>query len=321
MMTLSNRTKRYLSTGLADSRAADEIVEALNLANVATTGITYFVDSVTGSDAAGANNGRSGTVPYATLDHAINQCRANKGDVILLMPGHAETIIADSGVDIDVAGITIIGLGQGAARPTFTFETAVTADFKLAAASTTVINVLFLGNIDALTGVIEVSAADCALIDCEYRDVTGQATDVIVTTANADRLLIDGHKHYGAAGDGGDTAVVVVGCDDVTIRNSKFYGNFDLGAIECRTTAAVRLRVHDCEIWTEGAEDLAILDTITGSTGLIGPNVLMALQDNAANITEAITGATFMVFDVGVHVVNLANEKSIAINWTASTDA
>lgn len=317
MSSINKVARQAFRSGMTDDNAANQILAAIDSSITNTTGNVYYVDSGAGVD---SGNGTDPTAPFATLDYAVGKCAANNGDVIVLMPGHAETITADSGVDIDVAGITVLGLGYGASRPTFTFTTAVTADFKLAAASTVVINVLFLGGIDATTGVIEVSAADCALINTEYRDSTGQATDVIVTTAGADRLLIDGHRHIGAAADGGDTAVVVVGCDDVTIRNCEFYGNFDLGAIECRTTAAVRLRVHDCQIWTEGSEDLCILDTVTGSTGLIGPNVFMMLQDDAANITEAITGATFTVFDVGVHVANAANQKSLAINWTAAAD-
>lgn len=317
MAGITRRNRSVFRDKIQDYNTANNILEHIENTLATTTGNVFYVDSGIGVDSGDGNTSNS---PFATLDYAVGKCSANNGDVIVLMPGHAETITADSGVDIDIAGITVIGLGYGAARPTFTFTTAVTADFKLAAASTVVCNVLFLGGIDATTGVIEVSAADCALINTEYRDSTGQATDVIVTTANADRLLIDGHRHIGAAADGGDTAVVVVGCDDVTIRNCEFYGNFDLGAIECRTTAAVRLRVHDCQIWTEGAEDLCILDTVTGSTGLIGPNVFMMLQDDAANITEAITGATFTVFDVGVHVANAANQKSLAINWTAAAD-
>jgi hypothetical protein len=317
-MSISSDARGSLRSGLASRRAANEIANAIDLAVGGTTGTIFYVDSSTGVD--GTGSGRNEDTPFATLDFAIGECTASKGDVILLMPGHAETIIADSGVDIDVAGITIIGLGRGADRATFTFTTAVTADFKLAAASTSVRNVLFLGGLDATTGVIEVTAADCELIDCEYRDVTGQATDVIITSVAADRLLIDGLRFIGAAGDGGDTAIALVGCDDVTIRNCEFYGNFDLGAIECRTTAVVRLRVHDCQIWTEGAEDLGILDTITASTGIIGPNVNIFLQDNAANLTEAITGATFVVMGEN-HVANAVAEKSISINWTAATDA
>ena len=280
-------------------------------------GDIWFVDSGVGVNAAGY--GENPDKPFATLDYAVGNCTANNGDVIYLMPGHAETIVADSGVDIDVAGVKVIGLGWGASRPTFTFTTAVTADFKLAAASVVVENVLFLGGIDALTGPIEISGADCKLLNCEYRDVTGEATDIIMTVNNADRLLIDGLRVIGAAGDGGDSAVCLVGCDDAIVQNFDIYGNFDVGAIECRTTASARIKVRNGTIWTEGAEDLCIADTITGSTGTIGPNLALILQDNAANITEAITGATVQVIDP-VYVVNAVAEQAMLINWTASTD-
>jgi hypothetical protein len=284
---------------------------------VAHPGDIWFVDSGVGVDAAGY--GQNPDSPCATLDYAVGLCTANNGDVIYVMPGHAETIVADSGVDIDVAGVKVVGLGWGASRPTFTFTTAVTADFKLAAASVHVENILFLGGIDATTGVVEISGADCKLINCEYRDVTGEATDIIVTVNNADRLLIDGLRVIGAAGDGGDTAIALDGCDDAVIRNFDIYGNFDQGAIECRTTASNRIKVYSGTIWTEGAEDLAIKDLITASTGTIGPDLNLILQDNAANITEAITGATFQL--VGpIWVVNAVAEQSMQINWTASTD-
>jgi hypothetical protein len=218
-----------------------------------------------------------------------------------------------------VAGVTIIGLGTGASRPTFT-ATAIAGDFKLAAASTYIENLLFLGGIDATTGIIEVSAADCQIVDCEYRDVTGQATDVLITTAAADRLLIDGFKVIGAAAAGCNSAIALVGADDCVIRGCYLYGNFAVGAIDLRTTASPRVNIHDCKIWTENAADIAIVDTITASTGFIGPNLQIRLQDDAANITEAVTGATFHLIDP-VYVVNANNEKAMLINWTASTDA
>ena len=315
-MAVTGFTRKAMRFGLANAQAAKEIGDILDY--IDGVGNRWHVDSGAGAD---TNDGKAPDRAFATLDYAIGKATANNGDVIYVLPGHAETITADSGVDIDVAGLSIIGLGHGSARPTFTFTTSVAADFKLAAANTVVKNILFVGGIDATTGVVEISAADCALINTEYRDSTGQATDVIITTADADRLVIDGHVHNGAAADGPDTAIVVVGCDDVTIKNSVFYGNFDLGAIQCRTTAAVRLRVHDIQVWTEGAEDLAILDTVTGSTGIMGPNIFMILKDDAGNVTEAITGATFYVMDHGVHVNNAANQRSLAINWTQVADS
>ena len=166
---------------------------------------------------------------------------------------------------------------------------------------------------------VEVSAVDCAIIDCEYRDVTGQATDVIMTTAGADRLVIDGWTHFGAAADGGDSAICLVGMDDPEIKNCYIYGNFDVGAIECRTTAVVRANIHDCKIWTAAAQDLIIADTITTSTGWVGPNIFAMLADNAANITEAVAGATFQFVDP-IYICNLAGEKAMLTNITASVD-
>lgn len=281
-----------------------------------TTGKRLYVDD-SGSDAAGY--GESPDKPVATLDYAVGLCTADQGDVIFVMPGHAESLAADSAVDIDVAGVTVIGLGWGRNMPTFN-ATAAAGDLKLAAAGVTIQNLRFTGGIDATTGIVEVSAADCAILGCEYRDVTGQATDIIMTTAAADRLLIDGLRVFGAAAAGGNSAIALVGLDDFELRNFFIYGNFAVGGVDIRTTAAVRCWIHDGVIWTENAADIGIVDTITGSTGVIGPNLYLNLQDDAANVTEAITGATFNVFDP-VYVCNAANQKALLINWTAVADS
>lgn len=283
-------------------------------------GMIFFVDSsVTGaSDSAGF--GLSPDKPFATLDYAVGQCTASAGDTIFCMPNHSETLVADSGVDIDVVGVHVIGLGEGSVRPTFSFGTAVTADFKLAANGVTVENLLFLGRIDALTGPIEISGTDCKLLNCEYRDVTGQATDIVMAIDGCDRLLIDGFRVIGAAAAGGNSAIAIDGCDYGEIRNFHLYGNFAVGAIDLRTTPSVALWIHDGLIWTENAADIAIVDTITTSTGIIGPNLYLNLQDDAANVTEAVTGATFNLFPP-VYVCNAANQQALQINWTAVADA
>ena len=278
-------------------------------------GNAYFVDSNSGSD---TNKGTSWENALATIDAAVNKCTASNGDVIWVHPAHAENLAADSAIDIDLAGVSVIGIRRGRLMPTLT-GTAIAGDCKLAAAGVSIRNVRFLGGIDAMTGIVEVSGADCAILDCEYRDVTGQATDAIITTAAADRLLIDGLRFMGAAGAGANSAIAVVGADDTEIRNFYIYGNFAVGGIDFRTTLSARVNIHTGKIWTENAADIAIVDTITSSTGFIGPDIQIMLKDNAANITTAVTGATFQLVDP-VYVVNLVNEKAMLINWTASTD-
>lgn len=268
------------------------------------------------------SNGNNGTYhgPYATLDYAVGQCAGGRGDVIMVRPGHVETVTAAAGLALDVAGIAIVGLGNGASRPTVNFTTATSADMDVDAANISMVNFLFTGGIDALVGPIDVNAADFSLLNCEYRDVTGQATDVIIADAAADRLYIEDYFHNGAAAAGGAAAIALIGMDNPVITNFRIVGNFSTSAIDCRTTAVIDLNIYNGYIWTKNSADLCIRDTVTGSTGKIGPNLQLMLADNAANITEAVTGSTFHLFD-DVYVGNLVNEKAMLINWVAATDA
>ena len=267
------------------------------------------------------SNGNKGTfnAPFATLDYAVGQCRANKGDIIFIKPGHSETLTATS-VAVDVAGIAIVGLGQGSNRPTFNAD-ATASVFPISAANVLVHNLLFTGGIDAVVSMITVSAADVVLSNLEVRDVTGEIVVGILTTAAANRLIIDGFVYDGAVGDGATAAIAIVGGDRIEIKNFNIDGDFSVSAIDVRTTATTRLAVHDGKFYNrDAAVDTVIKDTVTASTGIMGPNLIISLEEHAANVTESITGATFRVID-NVYVVNLDNEKAMLINWTATTDA
>lgn len=289
-------------------------------------GNVYYVSNATSGLPEGAVTGASGgpgrspLTPFSSIDAAVGACVANRGDIICVLPGHVETVTAAGGLDLDVAGITIIGYGSGSKRPQINFTTATTADMDVDAANITMVNFLFTGGIDALAGPIDVNSADFKLINCEYRDVTGQATDVIVADANADRLYIENYFHNGAAAAGANSAIALTGMDNPVIKNFRLIGNFAVSAIDMRTTAVVDHDISDGYIWNKNASDICIKDTVTGSTGKIGPYLNFMLTDNAANITEAITAATAHVFQP-VNIVNLAGESSMQTNITASTDA
>src|SRR3990167_6420851 len=74
----------------------------------------------------GGSNTNDGSYlkPFATLDYAVGRCLANRGDVIYVMPGYTQAMAAADAVDVDVAGVTIIGLGRGTKRPKFTYSNA-----------------------------------------------------------------------------------------------------------------------------------------------------------------------------------------------------
>lgn len=292
------------------------------------TGETFYVSNVTTAAAlapgaiggSNGNDGKSPQRPFSTIDYAVGRCSADRGDAIYVLPGHVETVTAAAGLALDVAGITLVGVGSGSKRPQINFTTATTADMNVDAANITMRNFLFTGGIDALVAPIDVNAADFKLLDSEWRDVTGEAVNVILTDANAARMMIRNWRHDGAVGVGTNAGIAIVGGDGIVIDGLRMDGNFAVGGIDIRTTATTDLEVRNVVFRTRNAADIFLIDTVTGSTGMIGPNIYLRLQDNAANITESITGATFVLFD-DIYVVNLAGEKGMLINTTASTDA
>ncbi len=278
-----------------------------------TTGNTFYVKSGQTGD------GSASTSPISTIDAAIGLCTASNGDRSIVMPGHVETVTAAAGVALDVAGVTIVGVGYGSNRPTVNFTTAVGASFAVTAANCVVYNLLFTGGFDALTNPISVAAADFALVSCEYRDVTGQCTDCVLTTAAADRMQIRDFRYDGATAAGTNAAIAIVGGDRITIDGFNIDGNFAVGCIDIRTTATTDLEVRNGFARTRNSADIILIDTITASTGMIGPNISCRLQDNAANVTEAFTAAT-MVYFQNISIVNTAGEVGLNTNITATID-
>lgn len=292
--------------------------------NVVHPGSVFFVNNSSvipsGSNVGSDSNDGSYKSPFASINYAVTQCSAGRGDVIMVHPGHVETVSSAGGLTVGTSGVCIVGLGSGSLRPTVNF-TATTATCLMTANNCTFSNMLFTGGITAVAKMIIVSGADCCLDNCETRDVTGVMTNAITTTAAANRLKVLGHTHRGSASAGATAFMIIVGGDGIEVTATLIDGNFSVGGINIITTATTNLHVHDVlRFYNRNSSDIFLIDTITASTGQIGSNINLRLTDNAANITEACTGATF-VYMQPINVVNLAGESSMQLNITASTDA
>src|SRR6185437_9518845 len=73
---------------------------------------------------------------YLTLGAAMNVCQANQGWTIVVLPGHVETVTT---TPTFVAGVTIVGIGNGDERPTFNW-TATTSQWAINVANVKIIN-------------------------------------------------------------------------------------------------------------------------------------------------------------------------------------
>lgn len=213
-------------------------------------------------------NGNPGTYerPLATIDYAIGKCRANVGDMIIVKPGHAETVIAASGITADVAGVAIVGLGQGASRPTLTFGTATTASMVFSAANVTLQNIVGIAGLDGLLQPFDLQAADLWL-DIEWQDPTSliEAETTVRTTAAADRLYLK-YKHRGQTGGNANVrSIALVGVNGGRI-DLDYYGLASTAVVNFITTASTDIVVTGYSYNSGAAGAKTIIDTVTGST-------------------------------------------------------
>jgi len=194
-----------------------------------TTGNVFFVDTgaTLGSDRTAGRHGLDPERPFATVDFAIGRCSANNGDVIIVMPGHVETLAAASAWNFDVAGITVIGLGVGADRPTLTFATAAGADIAISAANTRLQNLLLVCNITSQTAMIDIDVdGDGAVIEnCEFREGSQTGLNFISITGVADDVQILNNKFYAPTAGNMNEAVIL----SAAITRFKFIGNYVYG--------------------------------------------------------------------------------------------
>lgn len=251
-----------------------------------SNGMYRFVSSVTGNS---GNKGTSITKPLATIAAAAAKSAIN--DVIIVLPGHTESVTAAAGIALTKAGLTIVGLGTGNKRPVITFSTSTAATMTITAAGVSIYNCVFdLTGIDALVAPISPTAADFRIQNCKFvtASASAQATLAILTTAACDRLTLVNNEFIGTTDAGTATAVRIVGGNEHVITGNRFYGAYttSLGAIENNTTACLRCTITDNMIENATASSTKAMVFAAGSTGTIARNTMQILSG-----TAPITGA------------------------------
>ena len=236
---------------------------------------------------------------FTGLEEANTNAVAARGDIIFCAPNHAETVGAAAAINLDKTGVSVIGLGNGAARPTFTFS-ATASTITMTAANVKLSNIIIVPSIDSVVSPIVVSAADCK-IDVEVQDAsdTVECVNAILTTADADRLDID-LKYIGdIAGDACVNAVRLVGVDTARI-NVDFYGVASTSIVEFHTTACHNIVVTG-KFYNDGTSlTKNVVDTATGSTwsatGWDGnSNANFAGGDNAALASDDVSAVSAQI--------------------------
>lgn len=242
-----------------------------------TTGNVFFVHSGTGANTyAGTTPAR----PFATIDTAIGYCTANKGDLILVMPGHSESISGVGAIAADVAGISIVGLGWGSLRPLITLHTTATT-IAVSAANVTFRNLRIATDVDAVVKVFNITAAGCTLDSVDFVETAACAClQFVLTTAAADDLTIQNCSwvQTQTAATALMQWILLVGTDRAKIRNN--FANLSgfatanpaNGVIVGATTASLDVEIVGNRFIILNSTGNIPISLLASSTGFVGYN-------------------------------------------------
>jgi len=276
-------------------------------------------------NAHGGANGNKGTreKPFGDIDYAIGRCTANKGDIIFVLPGHSETITAASAIDLDVAGVSLIGLGSGSDMPTIEFNHA-NATVAVGAHNVTIKNIRFNSSITGVVvGVnIEADINYCTIEDCVF-DVDAAATDEF----NHSIRLVDGNtgcvirRNTFHQGLGGAVAAIHLDADTAytEILENYITGDYSTACIAGDTTLSTNLLIKGNilvqgiggNIGTEPGIEL-----LTGTTGIIADNYIVC---NLATKAAAVVADTCFLFQ-NYYNEDVSGAATGGIIGTASAD-
>lgn len=257
---------------------------------VANTTSTYLADLMASfpSDKGGVSR------VFTSLTAASAMCVAGRGDVILVLPGETETVTAAGGIQLSADGVTIVGMGNGQDRPTFTFSTATTADMNVDAANITIENCIFdLTGVDALAAPIDVNAANFTMRNCEVitANVTNQAVLGILTDVNGTGMTLLNNQFLGTPTAGTAAAVRIVGGANHIVRGNLFIGSYTttLGAIDNATTAITNSMFENNFISNTTASSTVAMNFQSASTGMISNNRMQILSGTAPIVGPAMS--------------------------------
>jgi len=266
------------------------------------TSKVFYVRSTTGANTLGNNQGLSYSKPWATVDYAINQTTASVGDVIIVLPYHVETIAAADGFDADVAGISIIGIGNFTSMPTFTLsETASTV--AIGAANVTLKNLSFkAGKSAVVMGVsVEAGGDDTVIDSCFFPEPatsTFEFVRAILLAAGADRVTIQNCIAYSADATGATNFVDMdTGVNNGTrLINNWIYGEYAEGAIHSDQTDL------DVTVWGN-----IITNLTTGQHGI-----------EFTSGALGVYGENYVYTDTEAASIDPGSLKAVAPNWVAT---
>lgn len=257
---------------------------------VLTTGKVWFVNSATGINAPGRGQGPD--TPAASLAWTMaNLVRSGFGDTVMVMPGHAEAISAAASIACNKTNVTVIGLGIGSLRPTFTWGTLTTATITVSAAGVRFVNCIFsLTGVDAVAVGFEVTGAHFQCLNCHFQlgDATNQSVIGVSLGAGSDWARFEACTFINVTAGATSAIQGVVAIDRLVVKDCWF--DLDCtAAINNTTIAWTNALVDRNSFYLRGSGKSLVL--VATTTGIIRDNVSFITANIAAGGSMTAAGA------------------------------
>lgn len=230
----------------------------------------FFVRNATSGlleGAIGGSNGNSGNSPYEPLSTvfgttgALTKCASGRGDVVVVMPGHSETITAVG--TVSVSDVAIVGVKTGNKRPIFTVNGTVDL-FSLTGNNITLQSVeCNIVTTDAATAFVNVAGSGCTLRDlyCIPSSGTANVVDVITLAAGANDTLIQDCRIFNTVVAVNSFLSIEAAVARLQVRGCRFYGDTATGGLIDGAVVATFVELEDNVIATIGTtQPAALLD-------------------------------------------------------------
>lgn len=264
-----------------------------------------FVDSghTNALDAHDTEHGHSFEKPLKTIDYAVDLCTAAERSVILVAPGHNESLDGTS-IDFDVSDVTVIGIGEGSNRPTIDFDS-TDAIVSVGANNVHLVNLRFMPSIDDIViGVdVEESVTGTILEKCEWAEMEETGDEFIlgldIKAGCTDTKVTNCLFRTELTGSACTHAIKLTGAsDNVIIEKSRFIGNWSTAAIGGDTTLSTDVLIDDVTIKVK--DDAPGISMFTGTTGIIRNCCIEATDEAVDVMIVADTMAWFNNYGVTV---------------------
>jgi len=194
------------------------------------TGKYIYVGNATGQNGTAGSEGSDPSAPINSITNALLKCTANNMDVIVVLPGYTETVAVASGLNINVAGVTVVGLGTGSLRPTISLS-ATASTIAMSAANTTLKNFIVKSTIaDNVTAIIT-SAKNVTIESVEFPEPAANLNIITCIATSAVANASDGLTIKGCKRDSVDAATlafisILEATNDITISDCYDYHTY-----------------------------------------------------------------------------------------------